>query len=299
MVLCYGDINIDLVMSMDRLPNEDEELPLGGFEIYMGGSASNVAVGLSRLGQNVSMVGSIGKDLFGDFVQRSLRAEKVDISFLKEYPNAATGVAAILLDSSKNRRILTFGGANRAVLYENLDRGFLKQFSLLHLSSPSEEFLEKFDFKSCPIPVSIDAGNLICRSNRQLVLSILPEIEIFFAGEHEAFLLSQERSVQKAFEKLPVKCFVYKKGKDGSEIFTSGRHIDTPPFPVDVTDTTGAGDAYAAAFLYAYLQGEAWEKCGLYGSAAGALNSIALGAQTGLPTLRQIKDFCSQKGVAL
>ncbi|MXY60076.1 MAG: ribokinase, partial [Chloroflexi bacterium] len=111
-VVVLGSINMDLIGAAPRLPSPGETVLGGGFYTAPGGKGANQAVAAARMGASVRMVGRVGTDLFAPQLLDNLRDAGVDVSGVAEDPDAASGVAMILLDASRENRILVASGAN-------------------------------------------------------------------------------------------------------------------------------------------------------------------------------------------
>ena len=111
-IVVLGGINMDLIGTAPRLPSPGETVMGEGFYTAPGGKGANQAVAAARMGASVRMVGRVGRDTFGAGLLDNLRACGVDVSGVMEDAEAASGVAMILLDASRQNRIVVIGGAN-------------------------------------------------------------------------------------------------------------------------------------------------------------------------------------------
>ena len=114
-VIVVGSVNVDLVVTTERLPAPGETVIGGRFERHHGGKGGNQAVAAARLGAAVSFVGAVGGDAFGAEAREALEAEGVDVGELLTLPDQPTGVALILVDDAGENSIAVAGGANAAL----------------------------------------------------------------------------------------------------------------------------------------------------------------------------------------
>ena len=114
-VIVVGSVNVDLVVSVDRLPAPGETVTGGRFDRHHGGKGGNQAVAAARLGARVAFVGAVGDDALGRDARAALVAEGIDCSGLATLPGESTGVALILVDSRAENEIAVASGANAAV----------------------------------------------------------------------------------------------------------------------------------------------------------------------------------------
>ena len=298
MILCCGDINIDIALEVLDIPKEDEELPIQTLDISPGGSVANFAVSMARLGANIGIVGSIGNDTNGNLIREQFKKENIDMTLLNLDKENSTGTAVILIDHSKNRRILTYRGANGTCNMKFVNSKLIKKCSHFHFSSPHYSFLENFPFSQFEnITFSIDAGNLLCTAKPDLLKKCLPYMTFLFINNIELSNLYPNTPLNNQLvTKLGCQYIVHKNGAQGSTIWSANDHIIIPAFSTKTIDTTGAGDAYAGGFIYQYTQGVSLKESGVFASAVGALNVQSLGAQVGLPTRQQVTEFILSQG---
>ena len=114
-VIVVGSVNVDLVVTVDRMPGPGETVTGGHFEQHHGGKGGNQAVAAARLGAPVVFVGAVGADANGQAAREALAAEGIDLSRLVELADEPTGVALILVDRHGENRIAVAGGANLAL----------------------------------------------------------------------------------------------------------------------------------------------------------------------------------------
>ncbi|NIM05090.1 MAG: ribokinase [Armatimonadetes bacterium] len=299
-ILVVGSINMDLVVRAQRFPVAGETLRGEGFKVVPGGKGSNQAVAASRLGGSVKMVGRVGADTFGPTLRKTLEDAGVDATEVKADPNAATGVAFIILDASGQNSIIIAQGANLSVRPEDL-RTLEPLFEksdvlLLQLEIPMESVEAAVKMaKEKDVKVVVDAGPPTPLSDE-----LIKQIDVLSPNETEASaLLGREvaataQDAKKACKELLAKgagSVVFKLGERGCMIATEKGTERLPSYIVDVVDTTGAGDAFTAALAVALGEGKDLKEASAFASAAGALAVTKFGAQPSMPSRADADKF--------
>lgn len=287
----FGALNLDKIFRVDKIPGKDEEGFVRDLQISPGGSAANTIVGIARLGIKSAYIGKIGDDAEGRILLEDLKREGVETRAVIK-AEGRSGTAIILVDDEGNRAILVDPGVNDTIQYEEIDLDFAKKFKLLHLTSfickngfqsleSQKKIVEEFEF------VSFDPGMPYAERGIKDMLPILRRTTIFLPNRLEIekmFGMDFKSSAEKCLE-LGVEIVAVKLGSEGCWIKTRTKEISVNPFRVAVVDTTGAGDAFNAGFLYAYLKGKSVEECGKIGNYLASQCIQQVGARSGLPRL--------------
>lgn len=301
-VICYGDLNADYIGRMDRIPEPDEELPIEDLSIHCGGAATNVAVGLSRLGHDVAFLGCAGSDPIADRMLEELRSEGVDLSQLIIKENQMTGMVISILDHHGERRLMTHYGANAAMSEADLSEDFFEHATIFHMSSPQlhmvKPLLERAKKKG--LLTSFDPGSLICRHGMKVLGPLLSMVDLLFLNrvEYQQLIGEQDELDFSPFFSQGCQTVIYKKGKEGSLLVTrEGVQVASKGFSVKPLDTTGAGDAFAAGYLSAMIRGLSDADRMRYANGTGALSVTARGAKEALPDRQQLESFLSQHSI--
>ncbi len=302
LVASLGDCCIDLVFKVAKYPHEGEESQVLSFQESLGGSAANVAVALARLGIKSGFLGKIGKDYFGDLLFKAFLREGVDTSQVYFSNSKRTNIMVIVVGSTGERTIFAYRGAAVEHKPEEISKGYIRKLKLLHISGYS--FLEKpqseaakkavYVAKEESIPVSLDLGYFLAEKGPCETKKILKLVDILFPNKEELELISGESRVRKAAEKVldwGVKVVVVKLGGEGAFLSTKKEHFYLPSLKVKVKDTTGAGDAFDAGFIFGYLEGYTLKESLKIANWCAAQNVQSIGARTGLPFRDQLNDF--------
>lgn len=297
-VIAVGNLNMDLIGRTERLPTKDEKLLFQEFTISPGGGAANFAVACSRLGLRVGFVGRVGEDEFGLRVLSSLRKEGIDLTQVKTV-KAPTGIVFSLSTSRGDHFLVAYRGANKFLSPADIPQRYLAQARLVHASSVERELALAVGSraKRAGVTRSLDLG---------AELSVLPKREL-----HEVFGLFDlcflnRRAYKQVFRERPTKRGLVKNfpsglkalavtlGPRGAMVSDGSQAFWAPSFRVNVKDTTGAGDAFAAAFVEAWLRGAGLKEALRRGLAGAALKIQHTGAREGLPTAEELRRFLNR-----
>ncbi len=296
-LIVVGSINMDLVFRVSRLPHPGETLPGKELHRFFGGKGANQAVGLSRLGGDVFLIGARGDDPYGAEIRQGLAQEGVDISRVT-VQEEHTGLAAIFLDDNGENRIITIAGANNRVSPGQVlaeQELFARAWGvLLQLEIPLETvqvaarlgrengcrvFLDPAPVRQLPSEIYRDLDFLV--PNRGELQALVP------AG-------GEDRDRADVLLGKGLSTLILTRGGEGSTVFTREGRQDFPSFPVEVVDTTAAGDAFAAALCFYLQQGQTLPGAVIRANAAGALAASRLGAQDSLPPGKAVEKMVQE-----
>ncbi|MFO7967786.1 MAG: carbohydrate kinase family protein [Archaeoglobaceae archaeon] len=296
-VIGFGAINMDKIISVDTIPKKDEEVFVTDLELHPGGSAANTIVGLAKLEMKAGIMGKVGNDEDGDLLMQDFRIEGVDTTaVIRAGARSRSGSAMVLVDKEGNRAIIVDPGVNDTIHYDEMDLDHISNFRLLHLTSfickESEGSLEeqKRLVDSFEGEVSFDPGMVYARRGINGLRGLLSFTRIFMPNEAEVKILTGKdyrKGAAILLEEGPG-IVVVKLGSRGCYITDGVQETEVPADPVKVVDTTGAGDAFNAGFIFGYLKDLELEKCGRLGNVVAGHCIQHKGARKGLPHLKDI-----------
>ena len=296
-IVVIGSLNMDLVVKAVRAPKRGETVMGEEIHFVPGGKGANQAVCLARLGAETTMIGAVGSDSFGEELLKALQKDGVNTSSVRVLDSEATGVASILLAEGDNS-IVVVPGANAHCLPEDLDRyeGEIAEADLvlLQLEIPLEtvEYAIKLARKHGKIVMLNPAPAQI------LSQDLLSKVDYLTPNRSELALLtrmSEESTIAKGIERLlevGVSCCVTTLGADGVALMEKGGNLlKVLGHEVPVVDTTGAGDAFNAGLAYALAQKKSIREATEFAVQVSALAVTKFGAQGGMPTLAEVKEY--------
>lgn len=306
-VLVVGDINVDILARIEALPAAGEDCLAPELELHCGGVGANAAMALARWGVPVRLCGTIGRDSFGELALDFLRRERIDVSLVRQSNHATTGLMFIAVSPDGQRTILGSRGANTELAAPMDNTHFLDGIQAAHLmgynflsqsgAQVAERLLE--DVHRRGGWVSLDVGMAPSRQIPQVILPVAAKADILFVSQAEATALTGQRdnpSALGALEARGVREVVMKLGEQGCLFRENGILREAPSFAVATADTTGAGDAFAAAFIRARLHNWPVAEATLLANAAGAAAASVVGAGEKMPApphiLRVLRANC-------
>jgi len=316
-VVGLGALNMDYISQVERLAGdreiaertpgqgyEDSELEL--LDTCPGGSAANTIYGLAKLGIKTGFVGVIGDDADGKVLVKDFQIIGVDISQIKVKLKAKTGLARCLSDKLNFRSIRVTPGANSLLAMKDIDLDYLNQAKMLHISSFADdaqlEVLLKLITKlDSSVKVSFSPGALYAAKGLKVLAPILKRTQVLFLNQQEIRQLTGQEVPLGAGSCLKQGCHIvvvtlgqgtsYKTVMANSYIRDSQNEYIIEPGNKDIIaalDTIGAGDAFAAGFLYGLLKGKGLKECGQLGDTVAQFCIQKIGARDGLPTLNKL-----------
>lgn len=294
-IVALGSANVDFTATVEALPKKGSEVLV--YELYRspGGSASNFAVGIKRLGLPSGIIAKVGNDQLGKFLIKDFRKEGVDISCVKVEKGIQTGTVFIAVTKDGERSMFSFRGANAKISVNDLDPKYIAQAKILHVTGTLIEVAEAAMrcAKKAGVLVSFDPGSVLASMGLNYLKKALMKTDLFLPNEAELKKITNLPTIDKAANalfKFGIKYIVVKRGKLGCRVYTEEEKIDVPAFKVKVIDATGAGDAFSAGFIFGHLKNFNLEKAAELGNAAAAFCIARKGARA-LPSQKQLEVF--------
>jgi len=303
-VACLGDVNLDVLLYVDKLPKLGSESLASHLELRPGGAAANVAVALSRLGVPTGFIGAVGEDPFGRMLEENLNNEGVDTSLLQIVKDDHTGLAIIAVTRDGERTMLGYRGANRRLTLEAIVEEYFGSLRLLFISgyalleSPQKNATRKAldTARRLGSLIAIDISEPLAAMGLGEVNRLIGRVDYIFVNEREALLLAGALGGLGELTRRLARVVVVKRGGAGAQVFSNSGSFTAPAFKIEVVDTTGAGDAFDAGFIYGVLHGLKLEECLILANAVAAWKCTGRGSRH-LPTLKELKRFLEEKNL--
>lgn len=241
-------------------------------KIASGGSAANTINGLAKMNIQTGFLGKLGHDELGKHFIKDLTDNKVTPHI--SYSDSLSGKAIALVSPDGERTFATFLGAAVEMTADDIKDDLFDSYNILHIEGyllQNYELIEKAVSlaKKKGLKVSLDLASYnVVESNLDFLNKLIPNnVDILFANEEEskAFIgLEPERAVVEIGKMVPMS--IVKIGANGSLVFTNNEITKISAIKSDCIDTTGAGDLYAAGFIYGLSKNCALSDCGRIGS---------------------------------
>jgi ribokinase len=289
-ITVIGSINMDLVTSTTQIPKVGETVLGQSFHSIPGGKGANQAVAAARLGGDVTMIGAVGDDSFGRTLVDHLTHQGINTKNIIEVKDVSSGIASIILSAADNS-IIVVPGANNSITPEIIEKheDIIRASSilLLQLEIPLESVIRAIELaKKHGVLTILNPAPI-----QKLPKNLLEMVDFVTPNEHEQELLfASVEGTEQDLAELKKKCIVT-KGSKGVVIYKNGKKVEIPSIQVEAVDTTGAGDSFNGALAYALCEGlEIVESC-RFANVVGAISVTKLGAQTGMPTKKEVEEF--------
>ncbi|MBN2156114.1 MAG: carbohydrate kinase family protein [Candidatus Lokiarchaeota archaeon] len=273
--------------------------------IVPGGSACNVAADLASIGLKTRYLGVVGMDQNGNISLEDLRSRGVDISFVKRTKEDLTGVSIVLMTGyGKDRSILVYKGAADLADAEYVKEEMIKDAKILVWTSLTSEkscgaiqkaieYAKKYDVFVCACP-SIS----IIKKRHEDAIRFVKQSDFACMNSEEIQELTGENTTIKGIKKMlswGLKKMAVSLGSKGSRLIDGDQVVESGIYKVTVSDTTGAGDAFASGFIYGILNNLSLKKIAKYASALSAFEVEGWGVRIGLPkSIHELEDFINK-----
>lgn len=298
-ICVIGSINQDIVIKIDRIPNEGENIYCKSVNHYCGGKGQNQAIALSKLGVDTLFYGSVGKDLYGETLVDNLRGFGVDTSHVIR-KDKDTGKAFILLEENGDNRIIVAPGANEAITAVDIRRDVTAM-------------IKQSDLVLIQLEISLEAISEIVeiclRLNKRLIVDAGPIRGCKIDRLKGVFCISPNQTELSALIGKPLKTemdilngarrlvafgtehVLVKLGSNGCLYVNAyeAKHFDA--YKVRTMDTTGAGDSFMAGFCAGLMEGMNIENAIVLASKCGAVAVTRMGAVRSMPSRNDLARF--------
>lgn len=296
-VLVVGGANIDYLARGPELPGPEKPIQGDQFRESPGGKGANQAVGAARLGARVAFVGCLGQDARGDWILARFADEQVDTRYVLRDPTELTGVVLIQVDQQGQKQTLAVLGANRRLKASDLPQNAIAstRVLLVQLEIPLAVVEAAIhQAHSAGVTVVLDPAPA-----QPLPDEILRQVDVIKPDAGEAQVLTgisvhDRDTAREAARQLlarGVGAVAVEAGQAGNLLVWKGEESWSPLLPVKTVDTTGAGDAYAAALAVCLARGRSLEETGPFANAAAAFATTRLGGQADLPYWKDVEQL--------
>ncbi|MBI3977491.1 MAG: ribokinase [Chloroflexi bacterium] len=295
-IVVVGGANQDLLVHVERFPVPGETVVGSEYLQAPGGKGANQAVAVARLGTPVGLIARVGADVFGDVLIEGWRREGIDTRWVQRDTRVPTGVAFILIQPDAENEIVVALGANGRLSAADVEA--------------AEEAIAGAAVLACQLEVPLDTVQravglahahgasvlLNPAPARELPESLLRQVDVLTPNATEAARLvgrpivtvDDARAAGEELLKRGVGSAVITLGRRGAVLIQPDRQEHVAAIPVDAVDPTGAGDAFNGALAVFLAEGRSLVEATRLASAAAALATTRVGAQTALPTRDEV-----------
>jgi ribokinase len=303
-IVVVGSANMDIVISVDRLPRGGETIPGGAMALFPGGKGANQACAAAKLAGGACLIAQVGNDRFGEALLASIEEAGVDTALIGASARAS-GCASIYVLPDGQNSIVISAGANATLdpttALSRLETLGSPGFVLSQLEIPVETVEAVLTWARAHGAVTI----LDPAPARPLPPSLLGTIDFLTPNQSEAATLlgkpcweirsfADAQQAARGLLAMGPSAVVIKLGALGCVVATGGMCSSVEGFRVEVVDTTAAGDAFNGAFAVALADGKPLLEAAAFANAAGAVSVTRNGAQASLPAREELERFIKQ-----
>ncbi|MFI8491698.1 ribokinase [Peribacillus butanolivorans] len=286
-IAVVGSSSMDLVVTSAKRPIAGETVLGDSFITVPGGKGANQAVAAARLGAEVTMIGCVGDDFYGEIILENLKKNYVNTKYVEPVTGAMSGTAHITLSEGDNS-IIVVKGANDSITPEYVQKAKkiiedsdivmvqqeIPEETVLYLAELCEKLQKRLLLNPAPA--------------RKISEAVIQQSSFITPNEHEFEILFNGRDRTEVLTEYPNKLFIT-EGKNGVRYFDGHEERVVPSFVVEAVDTTGAGDTFNAALAVAVAEGKSFDDCLLFANRAASISVTKLGAQGGMPTREEVE----------
>jgi ribokinase len=298
-ILVVGSANVDFIMTVPTLPARGETVTDGKFIQTFGGKGANQATAVARAGAQTTFVCCVGSDAFGQQMIENFREDGMNVSGIKQSKSEASGAALVMIEQGGMNYLTVAPGANHDLFSADLAH-LSKALSgvdmlILQMEIPVETNLHAAELaRAAGVPVMLNfapastpAPELIARTDFLIVNeNECEQLTGIYPGDESAI----ESALARLLTMGPT-CAIITLGGEGCAARKEGQTYRLLGFPVDVVDTTAAGDTFCGALAVVLAEGKELSVALTFACAAAALSVTKSGAQPSIPKRSEIETF--------
>ena len=304
-IIGLGIATLDVLLRLHEMPTWGRGGRLNGFALDGGGPAATAMAAAARLGAKTGFIGIAGNDDAADIKIRSLVRDGVDVSRVVVRDEPENQVVAVYVDKTDGERVFcglqTFG--ENPLRPNELDREYITSADYLLLDG-------------CHYDAALEAAQWMRKAGKTVVYDggatdgpigdrtrdLLEHIDVLICGSGFCQGLTGHADPWDAARSalgMGPRIVVQTEGPDGSRTVAANERFHTPAFPVEVVDTTGAGDVFHGAYIVGLLHGWDLRTVAQFSSAVSALKCMRLGGRAGIPRYDEVRTFLRKHGVRI
>jgi len=235
-----------------------------------GGSVANSMVGISQLGENVGFIGKISDDEFGKYYEEGLKNENVEYFYSKKKENLPTGICLILVTPDSERTMCTFLGTAGKINDKDINIDAIKKSEIIFLEGylwdegePKKAFNKAINVSN-KVAMSLSDQFCVDRHKSDFLNLVKYKLDITFGNEQEFSSLIETKNFDEIikFSKQLNRLIIVTRGEKGAVAINGDEVVESKAQKnLKIVDLTGAGDLFAAGFLYGYINKLSTKEC--------------------------------------
>lgn len=301
-ILVIGSLNMDMVVNVAHTPAVGETILTDRMSLIPGGKGANQACAAGRLGADITMLGAVGDDTYGDILIESLKKSGVNVSGIIRRKGENTGIALITVNSAGDNSIVVVSGANATLSCEDIDR--------------HRELLQEADIILIQMEIPAATVRYAAKMAKSLGKTVIldpapvPEnfpdelyryVDVLKPNETELHMLTKTDRIE---TRLPeavgllkakgIKNVLVTLGENGVYLDAEDTGVSKiPALKVEAVDTTAAGDSFTAAMAVMLSQGKNLKEAAVFANQVSAIVVTRKGAQSSIPFLDEVTEYLS------
>jgi ribokinase len=300
-----GMCTLDVLVRLKDMPTWEHGTRISGFALEGGGPVGTAMVAVARLGVPCGLIGTCGSDEAGQLKYRTLDRDGLDLSRLVRRPGPENQVVLVFVDEETGER--TFAGlrgiGDQALELSEADREYITQAEYLHIQGYHyEASLQAAQWMHAAGKKVVYDGSKTNAPVSAPIIELIRHVDVLICGSGFGAGLTGERDLWRAGEKaldMGPSIVVQTEGVDGSITVTREDEFHIPSFPVEVIDTTGAGDVFHGAYIVGLLQGWDLRTIAFFATAVSAIKCTKLSGRAGIPRFDEVIAFLRERGIAI
>ena len=291
-VIGLGLNAVDWIHVLPRYPAHGGKVQIENIYKRGGGQVATACALCARYGLKVKYVGRVGDDEIGEFSLGDLQSEPMDVSCVDRVSGASSQFATILVDRPTGERTILWDRDSRLFYQDGeLDRDWLVDGQLLHLDghdqAASIQAARWAQESGMQVSLDIDKVQPGVEELLGLIDFLIPSLNFVqrFSGNEDW------REGLRGLSRHTAGFVAVTRGSEGAAALWEGDIVEVPPIPVECVDTTGAGDVFHGAFVFALLENHNVDRCLRFANTAAALSCTRYGARGGIPSLEEVHSM--------
>ncbi len=297
-VVGVGDLDVDIYVEVDKIPGRDEKVRANNHHYHVGGMVANSMVALSRLGKKCVLHAPVGNDHYGTLAVAGLERNAVDTSGLVIKPDGKTYFCVVMLDKSGEKSLIVVPTDCISLDSDDINQEVITSARHMHtvLFGNVEIALEIAKSRDMSISMDIEPS-MLKGQDEDRISEIIKKVDIVFLGENAAESIGHAETPAwnaQLIASLGPSMVCVTQGSKGGFVANQGKLTNYYAYDVPVIDTTGAGDCFAAGFIYGYLNNWGIQQTAQFASAVAAIKTMKFGGHDGAPSLEEVDQFISK-----
>jgi ribokinase len=296
-VVGFGALNLDKLYRVKSMAKAGGHMPILGVTESPGGSAANTVAGIAKLGARCGFIGAVGNDAEGRTMLEDFKKFNVDTRGVSVLEDARTGIIIGFVDSKGERTLYPYPGANSMLEEDDVKYSYAQKAEFLHITSfvDSKQMIlqKKLVTELEDVKISFSPGDLYVKKGLNALMPFIKRSSVIFLNANEATELTGKKYKEAALALIDIGAGIVAVtlGGKGSYVTDGEKSFEEPAHKTKVRDTTGAGDAFAAGFLYRLLAGSSIDAAARCGNIAASFCIREPGARCGLARREDLENF--------